>query len=553
MNGKRMKNSKLGNGDCFDLLKKMPDNYVHAVVTDPPAGINFMGSKWDNKQGYTPKTKRGEALHSMLSNLQQIAKDENQPLPGDFNELMSFAVFICDVFCEVFRVLKPGGHALVWTLPRTSDLTGIGLRAAGFEVRDDLALFSGSRAAALFGSGFPKSQAVDKAIDKMVDAERKVVGKGRGRTGKAAQPNGSTFSDDKYQWPGDFSITAPSTEDAKTWEGFGSALKPSREDWLLVRKPLEGTIAGNVLKHGTGALNIDACRVAAIRDRTEYGLKSSIRSKVTTYGTPSESADFDASKGRFPTHTLFAHHSTCEECGTRKVTSKNPGNKVLVGADTTPNQYGKYARRSEVGHANEDGTETVPSFSCAAYCQTCNHGFLQNGGSATCPQCNRSASWVCPVAALDESSGHQVSGTAYEPAPKQMERSIYGKTNTLGRVCGFNDAGGAARFFHTFHYYTKPSRKERNAHVTNPHPTVKPISLMLWLVSLVGCQKGSIILDPFMGSGTTGIAAILGGYKFIGIEADEDSFNIAQKRINAAHPGQSIEAYIQGNIPLFGG
>jgi site-specific DNA-methyltransferase (adenine-specific) len=146
---------------------------------------------------------------------------------------------------QCLRVIKPGGHALVWAIPRTSHWTGTAWEDAGWQPRDKIYH--------IFGSGFPKSLDISKAIDKAAGAEREVV-----RTAKGA---GSSNTESLGVFRQEYMVTAPATEAAKQWEGWGTALKPAAEEWWLFRKPLIGTVAANVLEHGTGGLNIDGCRV----------------------------------------------------------------------------------------------------------------------------------------------------------------------------------------------------------------------------------------------------------------------------------------------------
>lgn len=226
---------KLHLGDCLEVLKEYPDNYFDSIVSDPPAGIAFMGKKWDDDKGGRDK---------WIAWMQTIA-------------------------AEALRTLKPGAHALVWSLPRTSHWTATAWENGGWEVRD--------RISYLFGSGFPKSLDVSKAIDKMAGAEREVIGTKLGRPGMAKdgsnQRNGfdSAFGGKSSGiMPTD--ITAPATDAAKQFAGFGTALKPAIEDWWLLRKPIsESSIAANVLKWGCGGLNIDACRVESGEDYQNAG------------------------------------------------------------------------------------------------------------------------------------------------------------------------------------------------------------------------------------------------------------------------------------------
>ena len=201
-------------GDCLDVLRTMPDCSVDAVVTDPPYGLAFMGKRWD------------------------------------------YDVPSVDVWAECLRVLKPGGHLLAFAGTRTQHRMACRIEDAGFEIRDMIAW--------VYGSGFPKSLDVSKAIDKAAGAEREVVGSKLGRPGMAK--DGSN----QRQWAAEAllgekrllstDITAPSTPEAQQWSGWGTALKPALEPITMARKPLAGTVAANVLEHGTGALNVEIGR-----------------------------------------------------------------------------------------------------------------------------------------------------------------------------------------------------------------------------------------------------------------------------------------------------
>jgi len=215
------------NADSIDHLKTLEANSVDAAVTDPPYGLG----------NCSPRAVT-EALSAW------VAGEEYKPRGAGFMG-KSWDAFVPgpELWREVYRVLKPGGHAIIFAGSRTVDLMGIAVRLAGFEVRDMLHW--------IYGSGFPKSLDVSKAIDKRAGAEREVVGKGvSGRT--------AIWSDDGM---GDFDITAPATEQAKQWEGWGTALKPAHEPALLCRKPLDGAVVDNVERWGVGGLNVDGCRI----------------------------------------------------------------------------------------------------------------------------------------------------------------------------------------------------------------------------------------------------------------------------------------------------
>jgi DNA modification methylase len=203
------------NGDCREILETLPDDSVDAVVSDPPYGLAFMGKRWD------------------------------YDVPG------------VEVWQQCLRVLKPGGHLLAFAGTRTQHRMAVNIEDAGFEIRDMIAW--------VYGSGFPKSLDVSKAIDKAAGAEREVVGEykatGTARNSKhiGAKPHaaiGEYIANVEKIY-----ITAPATESAKQWQGWGTALKPALEPITVARKPLTGTVAENVLQHGTGAINVDGCRV----------------------------------------------------------------------------------------------------------------------------------------------------------------------------------------------------------------------------------------------------------------------------------------------------
>jgi len=220
---------ELHHGDCLDVLKTLADCSVDAIVTDPPAGIAFMGKDWDRDKG-------GKA--DWIQWMQSVAD-------------------------QCLRVIKPGGHALVWAIPRTSHWTGTAWEDAGWQPRDKIYH--------VFGSGFPKSLDVSKAIDKTAGAERELGPKRVSADGTVAHDRaGARHEGYERPWRSDpdavdrnTRVSYPATEAAKQWEGWGTALKPALEPITLARKPLIGTVAANVLEHGTGGLNIGACRIEA--------------------------------------------------------------------------------------------------------------------------------------------------------------------------------------------------------------------------------------------------------------------------------------------------
>lgn len=394
-------------GDALDVLWAIPDDSIDSLITDPPAGISFMGKAWDDDKG---------------GRRQWIA-------------------WLTEIMRECYRVMKPGAHGLVWALPRTSHWTATALEDAGFEVRDVIVH--------LFGSGFPKSLDVSKAIDKAAGAERDVVatvrqkGGGTEHINRANAPQGYRPND--YQKGENvLDITAPATEEAKRWDGWGTALKPAAEHWILVRKPLsEKTVASNILMHGTGALNIDASRIATT-DNLNGGAYSVGKTDDQQWGTMHKftGKDFTPPSGRWPANVVLDEQA---------------------------------------------------------------------------------------AAMLDAQSG--VLSPGHAPASRSKSKFGFGFGDQQELAEEHFGAGGASRFF----YVAKPSGKEKNAGLEgkNEHPTVKPVQLMRYLCRMITPPNGTV-LDPFMGSGTTGIAATQEGFAFIGIEREQAYLDIAQARIKAA-------------------
>jgi site-specific DNA-methyltransferase (adenine-specific) len=325
-----------------------------------------------------------------------------------------------------------------------------GVEDAGFEIRDTIAW--------MYGSGFPKSLDVSKAIDKAAGAEREIVGKYTSpdsTTGKRSRGHTrNTFAGDNYelreQGDGLPNITAPATPEASKWQGWGTALKPAFEPIVVSRKPLIGTVAANVLEHGTGALNIDACRIAA-EDKTPV--------PAAGYGRHESDNSYQLGGGKFKT----------------------------TGVDSAPGMRWP---------ANIALDATAAKM-------------------------------------LDEQSGWQKDGTA-------VQRNLPDSGSQLGNVpvkpptqrgddATYGSSGGASRFFYT----AKASRHDRNAGglADNTHPTVKPTELMRWLIRLV-TPPGGIILDPFGGSGSTGLAARAENTRCILIEREPEYLQIIRDRLS---------------------
>lgn len=490
-------------GDCREILPEMPENSVDAVVCDPQYGLSEHTT-----------ADIVECLKSWLAGAEFeksgggfMGKKWDAWVPGP------------DTWTAIYRVLKPGGYLLAFAGTRTSDLMGIAIRLAGFEIRDEILAW-------LYGQGFSKSLDIGRAIDMEL-----CTLPGRHFMRKLP-PKKERETDDHV---------CPETPEGDEHRGEGTGLKPSHEPIIVARKPLIGTVAQNVLEHGTGGMNIDGCRVGTADVIEQSGEKVDMprgachegydRPNATMFrtGKPKERGGPANPSGRWPSNILFTHHPDCKLIGTRKVKGYTI-NRCKDGAKP----FGGGA-----GHLYE--SEQTPD------------------GEVEVWECVED----CPVKELDRQSGIQKSGTAHEPVSKEMKQSIYGKTNTLGRVCGFGDKGGASRFFPCFRYEAKASKAERNAgceHLPlktagectdredgsagltpragagrsggahNHHPTLKPIKLMRWLVRLV-CPRGGVVLDPFAGSFTTAIAAYEEGCSCIVVEKEPDYFEIGKARL----------------------
>jgi len=263
-----MNTNVIHTGDCFDVLADLPENSVHAVVTDPPYGLAFMGRSWDDFE------------------------------PKEYQQW-------CEQWAtEAKRVLKPGGHMLAFSGNRTHHRLFTGVEDAGFEIRDTVTWH--------YGSGFPKALDVSKAIDKQADAEREVVGKHPRPAGNVSGGNALNMS--KQGMPDSANVTAPATDAAEQWDGFKTALKPATEYVVVARKPLsEGTVAENVQEHGTGALNIDGCRIET-EDSLDGGATSGTERKnqysdATGVFASGSNGEVKAADSRYPSNVVFGEQA----------------------------------------------------------------------------------------------------------------------------------------------------------------------------------------------------------------------------------------------------
>jgi DNA modification methylase len=491
-------------GDCLDKLKELDDNSIDSIVSDPPYGLSFMGKKWD------------------------------YDVPSQA------------IWQECMRVLKPGGHLLSFAGSRTYHRMAVRIEDAGFEIRDQIMW--------VYGSGFPKSHNIGKAVDKkggqsigwfgqwlrdwreennitQKEIAKLFPSKTGGLTGCVANwelglniPTTEQFNtivenfdlpfksieelereilgtkssacfgnEERHTIGASKSVEVDITKGNSEWEGWGTALKPAHEPIVMARKPFKGTVADNVLEYGTGAINIDDCRIAPDDAFVKHIEKYSDRD-VGVNGTPQSMFGNTHGKmvygnveGRFPANIIFD-----EEAG--KILDEQSGDIKGMASQNCNNQtlYG--------GNAMNASQTTRSGFK---------QGYNDKGGA--------SRFFYCPKASKKDReegmNGLVKKANVFMSPDSRMDKDQYERTSP-----------GMERF------KTEPK--------SNFHPTVKPTDLMQYLIRLV-TKKGGVVLDPFMGSGSTGKAAIKEGMIFVGIEREEEYFEIAKQRIeNEIHKNE---------------
>ena len=467
------KELRLLNGDCIDKLKELDNNSIDSIVTDPPYGLSFMGKKWD------------------------------------------YDVPSVEIWQECLRVLKPGGHLLAFAGSRTYHRMAVRIEDAGFDIRDQIMW--------IYGSGFPKSHNVGKSIDKMQGNQRQVVAEEKG-TYKLdnAIKNAQVYGKQNQKMTDDGYEIKTITKGNSVGEGWGTALKPAHEPIVMARKPIEGTVAENTLQYGVGGLNIDGTRVGHTEEIKVSKAQTGGNKVFGQGGRKTDTTDLKP-EGRWPANVIL--ECTCEN---PKVVS----DKYDI---RTYNDY-KNTFKSYEENDKDKGEYEIKDVETTKVIHTDPN---------------------CPCYILDKQSGNR-KGMASQNCNNQ---ALYGgnalnqsTTTRDGFKVGFNDEGGASRFF----YCPKASKKDRDhgldkfekkfaptmqdgigAKEHNPqtatlksniHPTVKPTELMKYLIRLVTPKEG-IVLDPFMGSGSTGKAAMQEGMWFVGIEREREYFEIAKQRI----------------------
>ena len=399
------------NGDCIEEMQKLIDDgvQVDSVVTDPPYHLTSIVKRF-GKEDSAPAQFGTDGAYARASK-GFMGKEWDG---GDI-------AFRPETWELALKLLKPGGHLLAFSASRNYHRMAVAIEDAGFEIRDQMMW--------LYGSGFPKSQNIGKAVDKRMGADREVVGKGKPMSSLGV------MHDDNWQSDNDYNETKGNSE----WEGWGSALKPAHEPIVMARKPLsEKSIVDNVLKHGTGGININASRVQYADENDRSGWHK-------TGG---------GGKGYQDTDTFKIRKITPEEIQERTKDGRFPANVMHDGLQTEWARFFYCPKTSKSErHSNLDDHETSVG-----------------------------------------ANGNKWTDQDYRKGD------------------------------------TKPTTERKNT-----HPTVKPVDLMRYLCRMV-TPKGGTVLDPFMGSGSTGMAAKDEGFDFIGIEKEKEYFEICESRINRFAP-----------------
>ena len=422
----KTENAVVYHASNLDVLPLMADNSVDSIVCDPPYELGFMGKSWDS----------------------------------------TGIAYSVELWQECLRVLKPGGHILAFGGSRTWHRVAVAIEDAGFELRDSIAW--------LYGSGFPKSHDISKGIDKAAGVERDVLDSYQ-RMGRSSGILGNEVEITR-------NITAPATDEAKQWQGWGTALKPAFEPVVVGRKPLIGTVAANVLVWGVGGLNIDASRINP-GEFVQGGGNGKASKGFSWAGDGDDTITREKVEahnlGRWPANIIlddFTAGLLDEQSGS---VGGGFGKRGALNGGAT--QWGFKGENQIVGYGDSGGASRF--FYVAKASKT-----DRNEGLEELPETNAT-----------EMTG-RIEGSA--GLLRVREDGSIGENPYAGK-------SGAAKNF---------------------HPTVKPTDLMRYLIKLV-TPAGGVVLDPFTGSGSTGKAALLDGYRFIGIEMTADYLPIIEGRL----------------------
>ena len=558
-------------GDCLTVLRELPDNSVDSVVTDPPYGLSN-----------TKPAQVADVLAAWVTGDTEAVPAKKGGFMGkDWDSFVPPPA----VWQECLRVLKPGGHMAVFAGARTLDLMGLSIRLAGFEIRDTLGW--------VYGSGFPKGQDIGKAIDKLAGIRRGSSPDYRNG------PNTNPSTKGTAHYSGGFGIqdgtdTGPVTPGAEQWDGWNTQLKPAIEPIILARKPLDGTVAANVLAHGVGGLNIDACRVGiddGERDVINNRSGASANNKsVTCYGDglgqrKEEGLFKSHAAGRFPANVLLDEHAAKEmdeqsgwqKDGTAVNRNRDHGgdknNAVYNGGwkiepeDVT---YGKGGGASRFFPVFKYQAKAPKKERPVIYLNECECNEWQSPEKATTESTSTGGrSWNTSTSGSGSTGQYQADTTSitstmtsstiesktYDASPElstsasiqaancetesggnRAECADHSSPSVMGTGTSVKKAGrstdGAAPVTSRKWFTTSECESCGAPRRKVTHCTVKPVALMEWLVTLI-TPPGGTTLDPFAGTGTTLQAARDKGFAAIGVEQDEDYIALIEQRLAA--------------------
>lgn len=475
-------------GDCLEKMKEMSENSVDAVVTDPPYGLKFMGKKWD------------------------------------------YGVPNVEIWREAFRVIKPGANLVSFGGTRTYHRMVVNIEDAGFEIRDQIQW--------LYGSGFPKSQNISIQIDKQAGA--------MGDRGKAFVTAGQDGREDLIGTRG-IAIGGhePITDLAKQWEGWGTALKPANEPIVLARKPLEKglTVAQNVAKWGVGGLNIDASRIAT-DDKVEKG-RAGRGEAVSEAGKKLMGTDVQElnTQGRWPANLILDETAAALLGEPSRFfyvakASKRERNAGLDGFDSANVKHDTCEESTELARLIlKVMSELIPNSSIVLSGENTMVIFPKGCSSTIRTMIQRITelkTWnLLMLLPTSDSMRDAVLKLTDGISHVNSVESSNALTTAIGILHAKVGSVTAGAKLATLEKLLKLSESDAWKTYSSNHPTVKPTKLMEYLIRLI-TPAGGIVLDPFMGSGSTGVAAFRLGFQFIGIEMNEEYCEIAKRRIESA-------------------
>jgi site-specific DNA-methyltransferase (adenine-specific) len=455
-------------GNCRELMRGMAEASVDAIVTDPPYHLT-QASRGGSPRQNDPATPFGRTKLGSKGFMGKTWDGGN-------------VAFDPEIWAQCLRVLKPGGHLLAFGGARTYHRLACAIEDAGFEIRDQVQW--------IYGSGFPKSRDVSKAIDEEAGAERTEITCRYKATGTARTMTGGNYGGggNNIIERNEILKFAPVTDAARQWQGWGTALKPAHEPIVLARKPLIGTVAQNVQAFGTGALNIDGCLVGTTKDVPASPRKEQDRIYGRYAAQNGSEKGHDANIGRWPANIIHDGSDEVEEA----FAAQSNVTKSTGGQASKPKGFGEFGGGSREIEKRDPGFGDIGTASRFFYCSKASKADREDG-----------------LEGMPEVMASELTNRAERSAGLVMDDG----TRPNGKKNPYAGTSGEVR--------------------RNPHPTVKPTTLMRYLCRLITPPSGTV-LDPFAGSGSTGRGAVIEGFNFIGIELDPEYAEIARKRIAAA-------------------